>query len=152
MYHHFESLDDVRLAALQSLIDDFLFLGDNENQFSTLEAYLVHVGDQTFNAMGSKPVEMKALMAFVQLAMFEPAFGESMKTLTQSSLQRYADAIRYLFPSLSDGNVSVIVQIIDAHFGGSMIHWYLLDDPEQCRKNWRFLCRMICNSLKQGVL
>ena len=150
LYHHFENLDAVRLAALQSLIDGFLFIDEEETQFPTLESYLTYIGEQTFSVMEQRPIEVKALMAFIQQAMFEPAFRDDMKRLIQGGFQRYTEVIRQLFPSLSDTQIATVVQIIDAHFGGSMMHWYLLDNPEQCRENWRSFCKIICYSLKQG--
>ena len=152
LYHHFESLDALKLAAFQSLVDGFIYLDDDDIQFDSLEDYLTFIGEQTFSIMEQRPIELKALMAFVQQAMFEPEFKKGVKHLTKVSLERYKDMVSMQFPSLTDKQISALVQIMDAHFGGSMLHWYLLDDPNQCRENWRSLCKIICFSLEEGGL
>ncbi|WED25211.1 TetR/AcrR family transcriptional regulator [Vibrio sp. DW001] len=152
LYHHFDSLNTLKISAFQTLVDGFLNLGNDHMQFNSLEEYLSFIGDLTFNAMEQRPVELKALMVFIQQAMFEPEFKKGVTQLTKSSLDRYAEVVSNQFPSLTKSQVSTVVQILDAHFGGSMIHWYLLDDPIQCRENWRSLCKIICFSLHEGKL
>jgi AcrR family transcriptional regulator len=152
LYHHFESLEAAKTAALQVLIEGFLLLDEDFSQYDSLEDYLESIGEQTFVAMEQKPVEFKALMEFIQQAMFEPEFKKGVTLLIKSSLDRYAQVVSSQFPSLSDKQVSAVVQILDAHFGGSMMHWYLLDDPDQCRENWKCLCNILCFGLKEGRL
>ncbi|GAA5216859.1 TetR/AcrR family transcriptional regulator [Corallincola platygyrae] len=153
LYHHFENLDAVKLAALQSLIDSFMYTGAEEKpSYPSLEAYLTDIGEQVFYLMEQEPVKVKAMLAFVQQAVFEPVFQEKVRKLFQHSLAQYSEVVRYLFPDLSDKQITAAVQIIDAHLGGTMLHWYLLNTPEQCRENWRSFCRIFCNSIAQGVV
>ena len=153
LYHHFESLDALKLAALQSLVDGFVDIGEQDDQpCPSLEAYLFAVGDDIFEMMEQEPLKMKALMAFIQCAIFDPAFQEKVKELFRHTLDTHAAVVRHLFPALTEEQVAQAVQVVDAFSAGSMIHWYLVNTPEQCRANWKSFCRMFLYSINWEVV
>lgn len=150
LYHHFENLVAIQLAALQYLVDSMIAINEDKSPFPSLAEYLDCIGEETFSALDASPVEIKALVAFIQEAMFEPAFGEKVQVLMQETFKRYSQTIQYLLPSLSETELETVVQMIDAHFGGAMIHWYLLGDQQKCRESWRLFSEMLCRSLSKG--
>ena len=152
LYHHFDSLEVLKLAALQTLIDTFLNVDENSNaKATTLEEYLLAIGDEIFDLMEQEPVKMKALMTFIQYAIFDDAFQKKVKALFSCSLAQHTQVVRDLFPGLSDEQVTQAVQIVDAYSAGSMIHWYLVCTPEQCRANWKRFCGMFLKSINPEV-
>lgn len=147
LYHHFENLVAIQLAALQFLVEGMIAIDEDKSPFPSLAEYLEYIGEETFSALQGSPVEIKALIAFIQEAMFEPAFGEKVQALLQESFKRYSQNIQYLLPTLSETELETVVQMIDAHFGGAMIHWYMLGDQQRCRESWRLFSDMLCRSL-----
>lgn len=144
LYHHFENLGALKLAALQSLVDGLLDLDETSERYPSFDIFLNDLGEQVFSVMEQQPIEMKALMAFTQQAMFDPAFREGTQQLTSAMLARYAESIRHWFPSLTPDQVATLVQIIDTYFAGAMIHWFVLENPQQCRENWQQFCHFLC--------
>ena len=150
LYHHFENLDDVKLASFQHLVDTFLLTGEgNEHAYPSMEAYLQDVGEGFFHLMESEPVKVRALIAFTQQAVFEPAFRDKIRVLFKRTILEYEMALSTLFPDLTKQQCSSAVHIVDAFVGGSMLHWFLLGSPEQCRDNWKHFSKVFCRGLEQ---
>lgn len=149
LYHHFDNLGEVKLSALASLLDIFMQVED-PSLFAGLDEYLATTGDTLFAQMRQQPVAMKALYAFAFQAMVDESVKLQIRQLTEHSLDQYGQAIKHFCPTLSSRQLKQAVLVMDAYFAGTIIHWFLLEDPTACRAGWRMFSGVLLHSLKPG--
>lgn len=148
LYHHFDSLSEVRRAVLNSLLDPFT-QPDAPASYNNFETYLSAVGCNLFDRLADDPVEMRALYAFVAQALVDEAVRKDIRLLIKGSLSEYTEAVRHFFPGLSHRQVETTVLILDAYFCGLIFHWYLLEDSLACHTGWDSLKQILARSLDE---
>jgi len=146
LYHHFSNLDEVKYATLEYLVESFNTITDPQ-KFAELSGYLAVTENLLFSNMKEQPIMMKALYAFIAEAMFDDKKKYQLQKLFRNSMDTYFKAVKHFYPDLSSEQLTSIVQVIDAYFTGAVIHWYLLDDPKQCRANWNMFSSMLLGML-----
>ena len=149
LYHHFANLDDVRLNALSFLLSLF-FEADKTEHFSSFDDYLAASGDLIFRRIKQQPLAIKALYAFIFQALVDDSVKRQIQDMVTYTLDEYAEAIKHYCPHLPAQRLDQAVLIIDAYFGGAVLHWFLLNDEAACLASWQLFRNMLTNYLQTG--
>ena len=136
LYHHFANLDEIRFAALALLIDKFMETNDPA-RFKSLENFLEATSEMMVSSMKEYPIDFKALYVFITQAFFDDAAKSQLQTLVNHALDQYLQAFQFFCPELDKEELSGLVRIVDAYFGGSVLQWYIMDDPSASRASWQ---------------
>lgn len=147
LYHHFANLNDIRLAALAVLIEQFMEAGD-PSQACCLEEYLAATGEALFEKTAKNSVAMKALYAFVMQALVDDSIKTPLQRLVRHALEQYQHVFQHFCPEANAEALAEVVQALDAYFGGAILHWYLMDDPARCLASWQQFRRMLVRHLE----
>ena len=142
LYHHFESLDEVRLSALGALIEQLVTIKDPA-QFESLSEYLEDLGEEQFDDLENEPTAVKAIMAFLAQGIFDERAALQLREMMASSMEQCNIAFKYFTPNLPEQKQEVLHMVIDSHFVGMFSQWFLEFDRAQCRENWNALSEMI---------
>ncbi len=157
LYHHFANLEEVKIAALEQLINQFM-ISENPIYHPNLSDYLNKTGEGLFETMTQHPVAMKAMYAFISQAMVDEHLKKHLGQLTNHSLEQYRKALSYFYPNISQKRLAVAVQALDAYFTGTVIQWFLLEEqpnnrwPLAARRfSWNLLCTMLISMLSEDT-
>jgi AcrR family transcriptional regulator len=155
LYHHFANLEEVKVAALEQLINQFM-ISEDPTYYPNLSDYLSETGEGLFATMTQQPAAMKAMYAFISQAMVDEHLKKYLGQLTNHSLEQYRNAINYFYPNVPQKRLAMAVQALDAYFTGTVIQWFLLDEqpnnrwPLVARRfSWNLLCTMLIAMLSE---
>ena len=146
LYHHFDNLDDVRISALAHLLS--IFAPEAPDDGGSFQHYLDAAGDRLFDRVKQQPIAMKALYAYIAQALVDDKLKEKIRGLMNEGLDEYARVIDGYFPTLSESQQRRVVMILDAYFGGSVLHWFLLEDEASCLAGWQQFSDMLISTLE----
>lgn len=142
LYHHFESLEAVRLSALETLITRIVTIYD-PSEFKCLADYLQRLGKDHFDDLEKNATAMKALFAFLAQGLFDPKAALQLREMVASSMKQCAEAFRHFNPELPEEKQEALMMIMDSYFIGISAQWFLNFDHAQCRSNRDALFEMI---------
>jgi len=142
LYHHFDSLEAVRLRALERLISDVIKVKEPEG-FASLSEYLRSLGEEHFAILESDETSMKALYAFLAEGIFDERAGRRLHEMVESGLEQCGASLKYFVPDLSEEKLTEMLRVIDAHFVGMLSQWFLNFGRKECRASWAALSEMI---------
>ncbi|MBT8041130.1 MAG: TetR/AcrR family transcriptional regulator [Gammaproteobacteria bacterium] len=142
LYHHFDSLEAVRLSALEALIDRLVTIKD-PGQFGTLSDYLADLGEDFFDDLKHEATLAKALFAFLAQGMFDEQAALQLHHMMASSMEQCSTAFKHFIPDLPEDKQGALPMILDSYFIGVFSKWFLDFDRAQCCPNWEVLSEMI---------
>lgn len=152
LYHHFENFEQLRLAVLQAMIDQLIYV-DDVHRYRNLKHYFVETGEALFQVLDAQPIMMKALYAFTTQALFDSQIKLQLQQLIQHSLSDYERVIEHFEPTIKPSDRTLLILMLDAYFGGAAMHWYLLDQPKKCKQSWQIFCEgflLLINAKRKG--
>ena len=142
LYHHFKSLEELRLAVLKELVWQYMSTIDVVGHYG-LEEYFDQIGEQLFRLLDTQPVMMKALYGFFSQAMFNPRAKHELQQMIEKGQEEYLAAVHQLRPELSGETLKTLMSMVDMQTAGITLYWFIQEDRDSCRNSWKRFCRLL---------
>jgi AcrR family transcriptional regulator len=142
LFHHFGTLDEIPLAALEQMWLDVLERrADSDLQ---LHAYLEALGREVLQTAGEHRTFLRAYFAFFTKAIFDPRFRERLSTGAE---EMHAALMREIGPRLgrsrSPADAEALAYVVEMGLDGLALHLLVGRDPDRLWEGWAALARMI---------
>lgn len=148
LYHHFANLEEIRYETLAFLIDQYLDSG-SASDFTSLNEFLLFVGESAFKGMDESPVATKALYNYSIQAFVDEGLKQQLLRLWNHALKQYEEVISHFCPGISEEELTGAIQILDACIGGAILQGYIMGDPVKRKANWELFSTMMAQYLSK---
>lgn len=126
LFHHFESLDDIVLAAFESF---FMGLESLSGPLpASLRDWLLGIGAEAAQVMADQPQLGGAYLAFLSRAKSEPRLRARVKQIAEDAEAGFAQIIAALAPEMDPGRVRALAALVLFAGDGLALHRDLLPD------------------------
>ncbi|MBL4726704.1 MAG: TetR/AcrR family transcriptional regulator [Rhizobiaceae bacterium] len=140
LFHHFQSLDEIPIAALDLLTSQAMDFDLPED--AGLPELLAAMGDMAFGFLDERRAFLNAFYTFVSKAMFDPRLKEKL----QISLNGARAQVRQMFSNhiKDEARARDLSNMVMVLLDGGMMYVLLLDNEAEIRAMWdRFAILLI---------
>lgn len=132
LFHHFQALDEIPIAALDLLTSQAMDLDLPEN--AGLPELLAAMGDMAFGFLEERRSFLNAFYTFISKAMFDPRLKEKL----QISLNNARAQIRRMFSVYikEEARARDLANMVMVLLDGGMMYVLLLDNEAEIRAMW----------------
>lgn len=131
LFHHFDTLDEIPLAALEEVF--FEFIGAAEQHNASLAEQLAYLAGET-RKMVDRYDLLRAYFVFLIKGMFDPRFKER---LAQGAFEMHRRTVALLEPHLGSGqDAEVTTRLVEVMLDGLALHHLAMGDHDMLDRVW----------------
>lgn len=131
LFHHFDTLDEIPLAALEEIF--FEFLGDIAREDPSLSHLLQHLSVE-MRALVDHEGFLRAYFVFFIKGMFDARFRERM---ARGAFEMHGRMVEALAPRLAPGeDAALTARLVEVMLDGLALHHLAMGDHEMLDRVW----------------
>ncbi len=144
LFHHYESMEDLHVAVLDTIIDSTA-QELRSSEFNSAKELVEMIVDSVFKGMEQNRVGYAALFNFIGSAESNEVYRTKLKAMFETAIDRWAVLLsEKLQKDIPREKLYDIIRLIDMHFAGLLTHNIIFQDPETYRAlTTRFLHMVI---------
>ena len=148
LYHHFNNLDEVVYAMIESIFDQTLDDVPVEN-YKSLDEYMEAIGQYLMEDFTQNPSLMNTVFGFIPKGMKDPFFESVAEKMVENACQRIAPAIQQFYAGKADEQrIDNAIRMVDIFSAGFCIHYKVLGDELRYQQIWREFSDMLAKYLE----
>ena len=136
IYHHFDNMDEVLLAAYQKTTRDiFTQLGSHTPD--SFDDYMVNVEKVLFDGLFKDSKTMRIMHELLPRALYDPAFGAKHEALTGTGIERAVQCILDSFgEKILEAELKIILKSVSIFLSGLALHFQMTGNLSECKEMW----------------
>lgn len=149
LYHHFNNLDEVVYAMIESIFDQSLNDVPVEN-YQSIDEYMDAIGQYIMKDFTQNPSLMNTVFGFIPKGMKDPFFESVAHKMLENACQRIAPAIQQFYAGKADEQrIDNAIRMVDMFSAGFCIHYTIYADKQRYQLIWKDFSGMLAKYLDQ---
>ena len=150
LYHHFDHLDDVVIAAYQKTARE-VFTEMGAHTPNSFDAYMGHVEKLLFEGLFKNSKTMRIMHELLPRAMYDSAFGEKRQAIADEGIERQLKILSNSFRlKTTEAELRVILKTVSVFFTGLGIHLQMTGNLGECKEMWASFRRMMSEQIDKS--
>lgn len=149
IFHHFSSVDEIPLKALEMLLTEITRSLGGKNHASA-EEYLLGLGESLLKLVDRNPRLMKSMFFFYQRALHDPKYQSALTGIINGFLEEASSRLKELSEhKITAQQLRSISLLLAMTLDGMGYYRLILGDRESFRQSWKLLVQLILGYVKQ---
>ncbi len=149
LYHHFNNLDEVVYAMIESIFDQTLEDVPVE-KYQSISDYMDAIGRYLMQDFTQNPSLMNTVFGFIPKGMKDPFFETVAQKMLENACQRIAPAIQQFYAGKADEQrIDNAIRMVDMFGAGFCIHYSIFADNHRYQQIWKDFSDMLAKYLEQ---
>ncbi len=148
LYHHFNNLDEVVYAMIESVFDQALDEVAVEN-YQSVQAYLQEIGHYLIHDFTQNPSLMNTVFGFIPKGINDPFFESVAQKMLENACHRIAPAIQKFYAGkIDEVRIDNAIRMIDMFSAGFCIHYKVFAEKKRYLRIWNDFSEMLAHYLE----
>ncbi|MDR6224412.1 TetR/AcrR family transcriptional regulator [Desmospora profundinema] len=148
IFHHFHSIDEIRMHALYIIFDDLL--GQLDAEYRDLDDFLQSLGRSFFQLPEDHLKTVRAFFSYYHEGMFDSEYQKALASCADQMAVRLSKHLTQLTPHpVPQETVESIATILLSTMDGMGLHYLLTGEGARFKQAWQLQVQMIYQLLSE---